>query len=76
MLGVARVARLELFAVEQFQSVENCRALLALHAAGDPPQGLLRGLVAVLPRDQNAEDRILRALVGKMGRQGRPSRRC
>ena len=35
----------------------------------------MRGLVAILPRDQNAEDRILRASIGEVGRQERRARR-
>ena len=74
VLAVARVARLERFAVQQLQRIQDRGALLALHATGNPPQRFLRGLIPVLPCDQNAEDRVLGALVGEVRRQQRRSR--
>ena len=70
-LAVPRVARLERFAVQQLQRIQDRGALLALHAACDPSQRFLGRLIAVLPCDQDAEDRVLGTPVGEMRRQQR-----
>ena len=48
--------------------------MLALHATRDPPKRFLGGLITVLACDQDAEDRVLRALVGEVRRQQRRAR--
>ena len=62
-LGVLRLVRVDLLAVEQLQGVQHGGGLLGAVLPGDGPQGVLRGLGAVVAGDQDREERVVRGLV-------------
>lgn len=61
VLAIARVARLERFAIKQLQRIQDRGPLLTLHAPGNPSQSFLRGLISVLTCNEDAEDWVLGA---------------
>ena len=69
LLRVARVPRLQLFAIKEFEGVEDCRALLTLHASCEPPDAVLRSQRAILLRDQDVEHGVVGTLVLEVGRK-------
>ena len=66
MFRVTGLPRFQHIAVEEFKGVEHGCALLAPDAAGDPAEGFLRRLIAVLAGHDDAEHGIFRAPIGEV----------
>ena len=71
-LGVLGFVGIDLFAVEQFQGIQYGRGLLGAVRSRDGPQGVLRGLGAVVAGDQDREERVVLGLIGEVRRQADP----
>ena len=71
-LGVLRFVGVDLLAVEKLQGVQHGGGLLGAVLPGDGPQGVLRGLGAVVAGDQDRKERIVRGLVLEVRGQADP----